>query len=53
MRMKQCADLRKSLCANIFRPQRSAITAPGSGEIATASKEFLFICQANKNQNGF
>ena len=35
--------LRKVFDANILRPRPSALTAPGSGDIPTASKGFHFI----------
>jgi hypothetical protein len=43
--MERCTDVRKSFGRGTLRQVRSAI-------IANTSKEFLFICQANKNQNG-
>ena len=44
--MEGCTGLRKSFGGSSLRWPRSAFIAP-------TSKVFLFICQANKNHNGF
>ena len=51
--MKRCGGLRKLFDANILRSRPSALTAPGSGDIATSSKGCPCICQVNINWNGF
>src|SRR6266852_2715398 len=49
--MQQCADLRKCFGGSILRSPLSAVTAPGSGDIAITSKSFVIIWRANKNWN--
>ena len=51
--MKRCGGLRKLFDANTLRSRPSALTAPGSGDIATSSKGCPCICQLNINWNGF
>jgi hypothetical protein len=42
--MKRCGGLRKLFDANILRSRQSALTVPGSGDIATSSKGSYIIC---------